>query len=144
MNGFATPTPAATKALLASCDLPTEDLDGLSFEHFLGLGPADAPLGVVGLEVFGSVALLRSLAVAPEGRGLGLGKALVDGIEGHARAAGVSELYLLTSTARPFFERLGYALADRSAAPEPIRATREFSSICPASAAFLVKRLATR
>lgn len=136
------PSQAATKALLARCDLPTEDLDGLSFEHFLGLGSADAPSGVVGLEVFGSVALLRSLAVAPEARGLGHGKTLVDAIEGYARGLGVTELYLLTTTARPFFESLGYAPADRSAAPEPIRATREFSSICPGSAAFLVKRLA--
>jgi hypothetical protein len=95
-----------------------------------------------GLEVFGSVALLRSLAVAPEARGLGHGKTLVDSIEGYARGLGVTELYLLTTTARPFFESLGYALADRSAAPESIRATREFSSICPGSAAFLVKRLA--
>ncbi len=140
MSDFSRPTEAATKALLALCDLPVQDLDGASFEHFLALGPADAPSGVVGLEVHGPVALLRSLAVAPEARGLGHGKRLVDAIEAHARGLGVTEVYLLTTTARPFFEGLGYAVADRGTAPEAIRATREFSSLCPASATFMVKK----
>jgi hypothetical protein len=36
---------------------------------------------------------------------------------------------------------LGYQRADRDAAPAAIRSTSEFTSLCPASAVFLRKRL---
>jgi amino-acid N-acetyltransferase len=74
-------------------------------------------------------------------RSRGIGKQLVSHAENEARALGVSNMYLLTTTAEPFFSSLGYVKADREQAPEGIRATREFSSICPASSAFMVKRL---
>ena len=45
------------------------------------------------------------------------------------------------ATAESFFARHGYASADRDDAPPAIRATREFSGICPASSAFMRKLL---
>jgi amino-acid N-acetyltransferase len=88
-----------------------------------------------------AVALLRSLVVAPAHRDQGLGAALVRHAEAHARSRGARAVYLLTTTAETFFERQGYAAADRAQAPQAIRATREFADICPASSAFLVKLL---
>ena len=44
--------------------------------------------GVAGLEVYGSNALLRSLAVAAQHRSWGLGARLVDAIEADARVTG--------------------------------------------------------
>ena len=61
--------------------------------------------------------------------------------ERHARSRGVRELYLLTTTAERFFERLGYRRTGRENAPEAIRGTQEFSGLCPSSSAFLVKEL---
>ncbi|HXI21293.1 MAG TPA: hypothetical protein VNH46_09420, partial [Gemmatimonadales bacterium] len=58
-----------------------------------------------------------------------------------ARARGIVDLYLLTSTAEPFFGRRGYRVADRGAAPEAIRRTAEFASLCPSSCAFMHKRI---
>ena len=72
------------------------------------------PQGIVGLERFGSVALLRSLAVAAELRGTGVGKALVAAAEEYAQTKNVQTLYLLTTTAADFFARLGYAPLPRS------------------------------
>lgn len=66
---------------------------------------------------------------------------LVGEAERRARAAGVGVLYLLTTTAAGFFERLGYRQTDRAAAPREIAATRQFSGLCPASSAFMVKSL---
>ena len=100
-------------------------------------------IGVVGLEVYGSNALLRSLAVEPQHRSRGLGAGLVDAIESEARRRGVTALYLLTTTAATFFERLGYAAHERAAVPPSIAATTEFSLLCPDTADCLWRDLAT-
>jgi amino-acid N-acetyltransferase len=137
------PRPAlcAATALLESAQLPTADLTEAHCEHFFCAGPADAPTGLVGLELFGDVALLRSLVVSAEARSSGMGSALVRFAEDHARARGVRAVYLLTTTAEAFFLRRGYSPAARDSAPEAIRSTREFAGICPASSAFLSKQL---
>ena len=85
--------------------------------------------------------LLRSLAVAADRRGAGLGSALVDKAEAHARARGAHSIFLLTTTAEDFFKSRGYQPADRATAPDAIRTSREFADLCPASSAFLVKHL---
>jgi amino-acid N-acetyltransferase len=141
MNIYRNPPEPQVEQLLATCNLPASDLSPEHLEHFFACGVAGAPKGVVGLELYGQVALLRSLAVAADCRGMGCGKALVAKAESYARSGGVTELYLLTTTAERFFERLGYTRAARESAPGEIRRTQEFSDLCPSSAAFMVKRL---
>ena len=135
------PTLAGAVALLASARLPTEDLTEAHCEHFFFSGSAKQPTGLVGLELFGDVALLRSLVVSEASRGKGEGAALLEHAERHARARGVRELYLLTTTAEKFFEKHGFVRAARDAAPAAISGTREFAGICPASSAFMSRRL---
>jgi len=135
------PSLPAAIALLESARLPTEDLSAAHVEHFFFAGPADAPTGLVGLEIFGEVGLLRSLVVAPASRESGLGSALVNHAEEYARRHGVRVLYLLTTTAESFFAGRGYLRAARESAPESIRSTREFSGLCPASSAFMSRTL---
>ncbi len=141
MRIFHNPPEHRLLELLANCDLPTSDLKSHHFENFLGCGTAEDLKGIVGLELFDSIALLRSLAVAEEVRGSGCGKALVKEVENYAIEKGVRKLYLLTTTAEGFFARLGYTLADRNGAPEEIKSTKEFSGLCPDSAAFMAKKL---
>ena len=135
------PAEAAVRRLLAQCQLPGSDLEPRHFEHFFGCGDENAPEGVVGLELHGPVALLRSLAVSEKARGRGCGKALVAEAERHARTQGAEEIYLLTNTAERFFAALGYRPIGRESAPEAIRATKEFSSLCPTEAVLMKKRL---
>ncbi len=127
--------------MLREAGLPTEDLGHGSLTRIFALESTEAPLGLVGLEVYGNFGLLRSLVVTPALRGTGLGRSLVEFAEKKAREEGVKELYLLTLSAQSFFQRLGYQKLDRSLAPEPIRATREYSEICPFRAIFMGKRL---
>ncbi len=138
---IARPALSAAVALLTSARLPVEDLTDRHCEHFFYTGAEAAPDGLVGLELFGDVALLRSLVVADALRGSGAGSMLLAHAENHARGQGVTHLYLLTTTAERFFARRGYVRASRQTAPPAIRATREFAGICPASSAFMVKQL---
>jgi amino-acid N-acetyltransferase len=141
MNIFANPNASAAKQLLSAADLPVADIRAQHMRHFFGCGSDSNLEGLVGLELYGEAALLRSLAVAAERRGTGLGTQLVEHAEGYARKKGVSSLYLLTTTAEAFFLRRGYARIPREDAPAAIKSTSEFSGICPASSAFMVKHL---
>lgn len=125
---------------LAAAALPTSDLaePGRMFFRF----DDDAgPVGYGGLEGEGTDRLLRSLLVLAGRRGAGLGRAVLAALEARARDLGVARLHLLTDTAAPFFAAHGYAAADRAMAPGSIAASCEFSALCPASAAYLVKAL---
>jgi amino-acid N-acetyltransferase len=137
----ARPPLEAALRLLTAADLPTADLTAAHCEHFFLAGPPAHPIGLVGLEIFGDVALLRSLVVVPASRGTGAGSALLAHAESHARSLGVRSLYLLTTTAESFFAQRGYQHAPRESAPAAIRSTREFAGICPASSAFMTRTL---
>jgi N-acetylglutamate synthase-like GNAT family acetyltransferase len=88
-------------------------------------------VGCVALELFGSDALVRSLAVTAGVRGHGLGGALLARALDHARAAGAREAWLLTETAAPFFAARGWRPADRATAPVRVAGSVEFTSACP-------------
>ena len=137
----AAPTLSAAIRFLRAAELPTEDLTDSHLQHFFMASSRDSAVGLVGLEIYGRDALLRSLVVDPSVRTEGIGSQLVEYVETYGRARGVEAVYLLTTTAENFFARRGYARIERSTAPESIRTTREFASICPASSAFMVKHL---
>lgn len=129
------------RALLAACQLPVDDLTDDGRIGFHARFRDGRLIGVVGLEGQAPVGLLRSLAVEPSARGAGAAKALVSELEAAAAASGLEALYLLTETAQRFFARRGYVVVDRTRAPEAIRATREFSGLCPDSAQLMFKPL---
>lgn len=132
----------ALSILLQTSELSTEDVTPEILEHFLMAHAGNALVGAVGLEAYGEMGLLRSLAVDEPQRGTGLGKRLVAAMEEHARDQGVRELYLLTTTAEDFFTNLGYRKLPREQAPAAIAGTEQFSSLCPSSSCFMVKTLA--
>ena len=138
---FRRPPEPVVRQLLAEANLPSADLTAGHLEHFFGCGAQNEPRGVVGLEVLGSDALLRSLAVAPATRGRGCAKALVARAERHALEQGAGHIYLLTTTAADFFARLGYKRIERDHAPDAIRATSEFSTLCPVSSVLMMKEV---
>ncbi|MBD3654818.1 arsenic resistance N-acetyltransferase ArsN2 [Kangiella sp.] len=136
---------SAVETLLKATQLPTDDLQDNEYINGIKLFTLELDeqtVGVVGLELHGDSALVRSLAVAESERGQGLGVLLLKHAEEAAQIMGVKELYLLTTTASDFFRRMGYEVADRAAAPPSIAQSKQFTGICPASAAFMVKRLA--
>ena len=141
-NIYQCPPAGKVKNLLAACKLPSSDLEPAHFEHFFGCGPETEPQGVVGVELYGKVGLLRSLAVDEAARGRGCGKRLVRQAEEHAAGNGVQSLYLLTTGAEDFFRLQGYVEVERASVPEVIRSTAQFSTLCPSSSTVMMKHLA--
>jgi amino-acid N-acetyltransferase len=128
----------AVLELLRRCDLPA-DLDGAA--ECLVARQGTMLVGCVALERYGADALLRSLAVGPEQRGEGLGRALVQRITRRARALGARRLWLLTTTAADYFATLGYARVERASAPARLQASAQFASVCPSTAACMARQI---
>ncbi|NTW11442.1 MAG: GNAT family N-acetyltransferase [Chlorobiaceae bacterium] len=130
------------EALLDSCGLPVSDLRSGCPTQLFGIRDASGFAGLVGVECYGSVGLLRSLAVREDARKRGCGSALVTHAEEWASQQGISEIYLFTMTAAGYFLSLGYVEANRSDAPDAIRKTSQFSTLCPSSSNFMKKMIA--
>jgi amino-acid N-acetyltransferase len=133
----------AVLALLQSAGLPSTDLASTAELRTWVMESSGSLHGVIALERFGTDGLLRSLAVEPGYRHLGVGRELVARLEHDALASGVRKLVLLTETAESFFRSLGYARVDRGAVGAAVQGSAQFRSLCPASAACMAKTLVT-
>jgi len=123
----------AVAHLLSKSNLPVADLE--SHINAFTLARWDGILvGTVGIEIFGELALLRSLCVAEHHRSKRIGLALVSAIVSSALAQGVRDLYLLTTEAGSYFEKLGFVGIERDQAPRAIRNTVQFSALCAKTA----------
>lgn len=142
MNIYQSPSIEEVQPLLELNELPTKDLSELSLDHFYACGARGEPQGVIGLQVYGTEGLLRSFAVSQDSQGNGYGAALLRKLEQHAVNLGIEDLYLLTDTAELYFQSKGFSKIPRELASESIRSTKEFSSLCPASAVLMHKPIA--
>ncbi len=131
---------SAIQILLRANGLPADDLVE-HLEHFIVAEDAMRLAGVVGLEAYGEVGLLRSLAVDSAHRGAGLGARLCASLEARARTHGIHTLFLLTMTAEAYFAARGYERVRRESAPAQIAATGQFAQLCPATAICMQKHL---
>ncbi len=133
----------AISALLEANKLP---VDGAR-AHITTFVVAEANREVVacaGAELYGDVALLRSVAVAPGLQGQGIGRDLVTFMLQEARRRNVAEVYLLTTTAPQYFQRFGFVPKARAAAPAQLNASAELQGACPASAQLMALALVDR
>ena len=133
----------AVEGLLSANDLP---LDGVkeNLSGFIVAEEGGRVIGAVGLEKFGSVALLRSAVVSEGRRGGGVGRRLVEHILDYAESDGIEELFLLTTTAENYFPRFGFTRTTRSAVPPTVKASAEFRGACPDTALVMTRRIATQ
>jgi amino-acid N-acetyltransferase len=127
--------------ILSEAGLPTEDITPQNLKDFFNLIDNDEILAIVGLELYDRDGILRSLAVRDHARNLGLGTEMVRYVEKKAMKSGVTCLFILTDTAEDFFKKLQYSNYDRSAVPDAISQSTEFSILCPESAVCMKKDL---
>jgi amino-acid N-acetyltransferase len=121
------------RALLAASGLSADGLDALLDTTLISRSRGKI-IGCAALEMFGAAALLRSVVVDVGWQARGLGAELVDKAIRLAQGRDVSEMYLLTTTAADYFARHGFTRCMRDDAPEAMRRSVEFTTLCPASA----------
>jgi arsenite methyltransferase len=131
----------AVESLLGATGLP---LEGVAEQFENGYAVAESEgivVGVAGVEVHGAHGLLRSVAVASHHQGEGIGRRLLADRLGWATARGLHSVYLLTTTAAKWFDRLGFMVVTRTDVPAAVRRSAEFTDICPSTATVMERRL---
>jgi N-acetylglutamate synthase-like GNAT family acetyltransferase len=130
----------AIEALLAVNKLPSEGAQAHLNTYLLAIANGEV-VGSAGAEVYGQVALLRSVAVSPGLHKQGIGKLLLNSLLQEARRRDIGRLYLLTVTAPEYFAQFGFKRGKIEDAPQALRASAEFQGACPACAAFMALTL---
>lgn len=123
---------AEIEALLRAANLPPDGLDD-AFPRGFAIARLDGELvGAAGVEQWDIRGLLRSVVVAGAHRGKHIGDALVADRIAWATAfvrevdtVPFASMSLLTTTAAPFFERLGFHRIDRAELPAPLAASTQ-------------------
>ena len=127
--------------LLEAAKLPLEGVRDFFPTHYTVAERDGELIGAVGIEQYGDHGLLRSAVIAEDARGSGIGRELVHAVLQWGRGQKLHEIYLLTTTAPLFFERLGFTAVDRDTVPAHVQQAPEFASICPATAVVMRLRL---
>ena len=130
----------AIERLLEGASLPTAGARE-AFDHGVVARAGGQVVGAAAVEVFGVAGLLRSVVVAPDRRGTGVGRSLVVEAEHVAHQAGVQDLFLMTETAADWFPRLGYEVVDREVARAAVGASIEFTLSCATNGVAMHRRL---
>lgn len=116
-------------SLLKECLLTTVGVD-MHFETYWVVRDNDRIVGSVGLEVYESIGMLRSFAVHPDYRNLGLGRALTGNLLAYARKIGLVKVFVLTKTAPLYFARLGFQTIDESLVESVVKDSLLFKEVC--------------
>ncbi|MBP0580241.1 arsenate reductase (glutaredoxin) [Labrys sp. LIt4] len=135
------PADPALVANLQAANLPADDLaePGRTFFAYETLD--GRPVGFGGYELQGEHVLIRSVVVLPEVRGKRIGRNILPLLLFRAHEAGAKRAWLLTTSAPDFFYRAGFKPVERTEAPASILATRQASSLCPASAVLMTREI---
>jgi N-acetylglutamate synthase and related acetyltransferases len=120
------------KALLEASQLPGSDID-LGKQFFLVALHDQTVIGTIALEIYNDSALLRSFVVDAKFRSQKIGERLYREALALGKQKGIAHLFLLTTTADRYFDRLSWQRIGRDEVPEAIGATTEFASLCPLS-----------
>jgi N-acetylglutamate synthase-like GNAT family acetyltransferase len=114
-------------ALLAVVNLPAEGVVEHIGNFWIARNASNQLIGCAGLERYGRLGLLRSVAVSPGNQNTGLGSKITTALLDDAAKAGIEEVVLLTTTARDFFaSRFGFREANRESFDEQLARSPEW------------------
>ena len=115
-------------SLVAAVDLPPDGIEQYLGGFLVARDEQGNLLGTIGMERHRQLGLLRSAAVSPGLQRSGLGTMLASRLIADATAAGISEILLLTSTARAFFEKhFGFSITSREEYDSAMSSSPEWS-----------------
>lgn len=128
----------ALLSLLTLVELPHEGVREHLSGFFLARNEENELIACAGLERYGNLSLLRSVAVAPDIQHTGIGSSLVAALLEDAAKSGIEEVVLLTTTARDFFaRRFGFVEANRADFNERLTSSPEWLLPRCSSAVFM-------
>lgn len=125
---------AGVRDLLLAGKLPLDGLEEQFGDSYAVAVLGDRIVGAEGIECYEGCGLLRSAVVDAAWRGRRIGDRLTSDRLRWARAAGLREVWLLTTSAADYFPRFGFQRAERGEASPALQRSREFAEACPASA----------
>ncbi len=132
---------AIARLLSASKLVPLDETAQFGPQYVVAVTADGTLVGVAGYERYETDILLRSVVVAESWRSTGIGARLTADRIAHAKAHGCEAAYLLTDTARGYWERHGFLKIDRQTAPEAVTRSNEWSAACPLSATAMFRSL---
>ena len=97
--------------------------------------------GIIGYELYGDIALLRSLAVVPSQQGQGRAKELFEFIFRHLKEKNIRDVYGLTLTIPEWLLKLGFNEIKRDDIAPELFASEELKGACPDSARAFTKSI---
>lgn len=129
------PDLAAVLALLVEARLPTDEV-AEHFDTFFVVDDGNRIVASAGIELHEYAALIRSLVVAADMRGIGIGGAVLRRVLYEVRdcAAGV---FALTTTAEAYLTRFGFERVERGSVPPALFESTELQDACPQTAAVM-------
>ena len=118
---------AELEEFLGLADLTLSGLDSTRVRIWIERSPERGIVGSAGYEISedGKHALIRSVAVHPEERSGGRGSVLARFALDRAEAEGVERAWLFSRRSGPFWQRLGFAPADKDELAEALAATHQ-------------------
>ncbi|NTZ84826.1 GNAT family N-acetyltransferase [Burkholderia metallica] len=129
------------EALLCQRGLPAAGVAG-HVQRFVVAIEHSTICGCGGIEYYGDVPLLRSVAVVVAHlRGSGVGRRIVSRLVAACHSRNVQSLVLLTTTAEGYFARLGFVRVARGDVPSSVLASPQFQGVCPGLAVSMLRVL---
>ena len=114
--------------LIASAHLPPlfieEYVDG-----FIAAQRGDDIVACGGIEIYEDCGVIRSVVVDESGRGLGLGGKLAELLMARGREAGVTDFFLFTAEALPFWQHYGFVEIAFDDWKQPPRASWQYQFV---------------
>ena len=128
--------------LLRGSSLPSDGVAEHLSDFFVARDSTGRLVACAGVERYGAIGLLRSVAVSAELQRTGLGSRLVVRVLDDARHEGVDEVVLLTTTASDFFaRRFGFKETTREPYTEQLAPSAEWQLPRCSSAVVMSLRL---
>lgn len=127
--------------LLTKNNLPASDITDIPVDFIIASDDNSRVIGSIAVERFEKDGLLRSFAVDKAYRDQKIGSSLFDRLIEYSLQSGITNLHLLTTTAKNYFTAKGFVVLNREEAPASIKSTTEFSQLCPSSSTYMKRTL---
>ena len=127
--------------LLIAFNLVPVQLESDNLYFFCHNDNAGKIAGVIGIEVYGTSSLLRSLAVINEMRNKGIARSLLKEALAFAKSIASRDVYLITETIGDTMERYGFCDVAREQVPDVILKSPYLNGICPCSSRIMYRNI---